>query len=425
MSKWIDAIALIDANNFYASCERVFEPRLRHKPVIVLSNNDGCVVARSNEAKALGIGMGQPVFQLRDLIERHDVAVLSSNYELYGDLSARVMACLHEFSDEVEEYSIDEAFLRLPVAAGQSLTAFGHTLRRQVQRDTGIPVSVGFATTKTLAKVANHYAKRSAKTRGVLDLTASPHLPRALQQLPVGEVWGIGPRYSELLTRHGITDALALSQAPDDWVRQQLTVVGLKTVHELRGQPCHPLELTAPNKKLITCSRSFGHATADPNELQAALAFFTARAAEKLRRQQLVAATLTVFVATDRFKPELPQYSNSLTLNVAPKSDSTPELRALALQGLARLLRPGYAIRKAGVTLGGLEQASQIARRLWDDEHFEAQRRLMAAVDQLNCKWGRDTVQCGLFPNEGVWFTRFGARSPRYTTRWAELAETQ
>jgi DNA polymerase V len=419
------AICLVDCNAFYASCERVFEPRLRHKPVIVLSNNDGCVVARSNEAKALGIGMGQPVFQLRDLIERYDVAVLSSNYELYGDLSQRVMACLHEFSDEVEEYSIDEAFLRLPVAAGASLTALGHALRRQVQRDTGIPVSVGFAATKTLAKVANYYAKRSAKTRGVLDLTASPHLPRALQQLPVDEVWGVGPRYSELLTRHGITNALQLSQAPDDWVRQQMTVVGLKTVHELRGEPCHPLELTAPAKKLITRSRSFGAATCDPDEIRAALAFFTARAAERLRSQQLVAATLKVFLATDQFKPEQPQYSNSLTLNVAPKSDSTLELRDLALQGFAQLWRPGYAIRKAGVTLGGLEQASQIARRLWDDAQFEAQRRLMAAIDGINRKWGRDTVQCGLFPNEGVWFTRFGARSPRYTTCWAEVAQTQ
>jgi DNA polymerase V len=411
------SIALIDANNFYVSCERVFEPRLRNRPVVVLSNNDGCCVARSDEAKALGIKMGQPAFEIRDLVDRHNVAVLSSNYELYGDLSARVMASLSEFTDEWEGYSIDEAFAHFHKC---NLTELGREIRKQVKRDTGIPVSIGFGKTKTLAKVATYYAKRSEKARGVLDLTDSPYLPVALERLPVEEVWGIGARYTEMLNRNGITNALQLRDAPEQWVRDRMTVVGVKTVRELKGITCYPLEVTYPAKKMITCSRSFGKATCELAELRAAVAFFTARVAEKLRKQRHVAGSISVFVSTDRFKSES-QYANSATLTVAPKTDSTSELRELALKGLDKIFRQDYAIRKAGVTLGALEESGRAARRLWDDDHYEAQRRLMSEVDKINLKWGRDTVKCGLFPSEGLWFTRFGKRSPRYTTCWSDI----
>jgi DNA polymerase V len=415
-------IALVDCNSFYCSCERVFDPTLVGRPVVVLSNNDGNVIARTNEAKALGVEMGTPAFKIRDLIKRHDVIVRSSNYELYGDMSARVMDTLSDFTDELETYSIDEAFLRLDVGAKESFTVLGREIRDRVLRHTGIPVSVGLAGTKTLAKVANHHAKRSEKAAGVLSLERQAHTDLALERLPVDEVWGIGPRYTELLRRHGIETALDLRDAPDDWVRDRMTVVGLRTVTELRGTPCIPLEITPPNKKLITVSRSFGAATASLDELRAAIAFYVARAAEKLRRQRLAAGTITVFIETDRFRP-VAQYSNSVTLNVAPKSDNTWELREVAFSGLARIYMPGYGYRRAGVTLGAFELADLVAKRLWEDEWYERQRRLMAAVDRLNGKYGRDTVRCGLFHTEGTWRTRFAKRSPRYTTRWPEICD--
>jgi len=415
-------IALVDCNSFYCSCERVFDPTLVGRPVVVLSNNDGNIIARTSEAKALGIAMGAPAFQIRDLIKRHGVIVRSSNYELYGDMSARVMGCLSDFTDELETYSIDEAFLRVYVGAKGSFADLGREIRGRVLKHTGIPVSVGMAETKTLAKVANYHAKRSEKAAGVLSLVRSTYKDLALARLPVDEVWGVGPRYTEMLRRRGIETALDLRDAPDDWVRERMTVVGLRTVTELRGIPCIPLEITPPNKKLITVSRSFGAATASLDELRAAIAFYTARAAEKLRRQKLAAGAVTVFIETDRFKPG-PQYSNSVTLNVAPKSDNTWELRELAFSGLARIYRPEYDYRRAGVTLGGLELADLVAKRLWEDEWYERQRRLMAAVDRLNGKYGRDTVRCGLFHTEGPWRTRFAKRSPRYTTRWSEICE--
>lgn len=415
-------IALVDCNSFYCSCERVFDPTLVGRPVVVLSNNDGNIIARTSEAKALGIAMGAPAFKMRDLIKRHGVIVRSSNYELYGDMSARVMDCLSDFTDELETYSIDEAFLRVYVGAKGSFADLGREIRGRVLKHTGIPVSVGMAETKTLAKVANYHAKRSEKAAGVLSLVRSTYKDMALARLPVDEVWGVGPRYTEMLRRHGIETALDLRDAPDDWVRDRMTVVGLRTVTELRGTPCIPLEITPPNKKLITVSRSFGAATASLDELRAAIAFYTARAAEKLRRQKLAAGAVTVFIETDRFKPG-PQYSNSVTLNVAPKSDNTWELRELAFSGLARIYKPEYDYRRAGVTLGGLELADLVAKRLWEDDWYERQRRLMAAVDRLNGKYGRDTVRCGLFHTEGQWRTRFAKRSPRYTTRWSEICE--
>jgi DNA polymerase V len=419
-----EMIALVDCNNFYASCERVFDPRLAGRPVVVLSNNDGNIVARSNEIKALGIENGSPLFKVRSLLEAHGAAILSSNYELYGDMSTRVMTVLSDFTDQVENYSIDEAFLGLHIKPGESFADIGREIRRRVLKHTGIPVSVGVAETKTLAKVANYHAKRSEKAAGVLSLARSPYKDLALERLPVEDVWGVGPQYSKLLREHGIKTALDLRDAPDNWIRARMTVVGLRTVKELRGEPCIPLEITPPNKKLITVSRSFGSATASLEELRAAVAFYIARAAEKLRHQKLAAGTITVFIETDRFKP-VAQYSRSATLNVAPKSDNTWELRELALNGLARIYRSGYDYRRAGVTLGGLELADLVAKRLWADEWYERQRQLMMAVDHLNGKYGRDTVRCGIFPTAGVWRTRFAKRSPRYTTRWSEICEVE
>jgi DNA polymerase V len=415
------AIALIDANNFYVRCERVFDPRLVGRPVIVLSNNDGCVVARSKEAKELGITMSAPVFEIRDLLTQNNVAVLSSNYELYADMSARVMDALNDFTPQIEHYSIDEAWLELGPTREQTLTDLGREIRARVLRHSGIPVSIGMAQTKTLAKVANHYAKRSEKAEGVLDLTFPQYQSIALARLAVDDVWGVGNQYGSMLKKAGIATALDLRDADDEWIREKMTVVGLRTVQELRGVRCLPIEITSPPKKSICCSRTFGAATDSFQELRAAVAYFTARACEKLRRHKLVAGTIAVFISTDRFKKDEPQYSPSTTLNVAPKSDDTLELMHLAMKGLAKVFRQGFKIRKAGVLLGSLELAIRIAGRLWDDDRYERRRQLMQAVDSINSRLGRDTVQCGIYPSEGIWETRFEMRSPRYTTKWDDI----
>lgn len=415
-----DAIALIDANNFYCSCERVFAARLHGRPVIVLSNNDGCIIARSEEAKALGLKMGTPVFEVRELIERHGVEVFSSNYELYGDISARLMEVLHDFSPEVEHYSIDEAFLRLEETRSSTLDALGREIRARVRRLTGIPVSIGIAETKTLAKIASYHAKRSKKARGVLDLTRSAYQERALGLTPVEEVWGIGPRYGELLRGSGIMTALALRDAADSWVRQHLTVVGLRTVHELRGIACLDLEIVPAARKSVTVSRSFGTEVESLSELRAAVAFYVSRAAEKLRREGLAAGMITVFIETNRFKEERP-YVGSLTLQLAPMTDATPEICAVAMRGLEAIFRAGHRYKKAGVMLEDLAPAATLTRRLWGDEEHERMRALMRTVDHLNARFGRDVLRWGLFVNQGTWRTRFGKRSPRYTTRWREI----
>ncbi|HMX27730.1 MAG TPA: Y-family DNA polymerase, partial [Blastocatellia bacterium] len=293
------AVAIVDCNNFYASCERVFDARLIDRPVVVLSNNDGNIVARSNEVKALGIENGAPLFQSLPLLEAHDAAILSSNYALYGDMSHRVMTVLGDFTDEMEAYSIDEAFLRLHINPRESFAELGREIRRRVLKHTGIPVSVGIAETKTLAKIANHHAKRSAKTNGVLDLVRSPYQELALSRVPVASVWGVGSRYAQMLELNGIKSALDLRNAPEGWVRDKMTVVGLRLVQELRGVPCLPLEITPPAKKLLTVSRSFGGATDSSEELRAAIVFYVSRVAEKLRRQKLAAGSITVFIETD------------------------------------------------------------------------------------------------------------------------------
>ncbi|MBN1845985.1 MAG: Y-family DNA polymerase, partial [Sedimentisphaerales bacterium] len=276
--------ALVDCNNFYVSCERVFAPRWEGQPVVVLSNNDGCVVARSDEAKALGIRMGVPVFQVRDLIEKHGVEVFSSNYTLYADMSRRVMETLAGFAPAMEVYSIDEAFLDL---AGNRAdrTEYARQIRRRVRQWVGIPVTIGLGPSKTLAKVANHLAKWSARAQGVLDLTECPYLAEALRRTPVQDVWGVGPQYARRLRQAGIQTAWDLRSAGDAWIRRELGVTGLRTVHELRGIACYDLETSAPPNQGIANSRSFGRPVETLAELQEAVAAYMSRAARKLRRQ--------------------------------------------------------------------------------------------------------------------------------------------
>jgi len=409
--------ALVDCNNFYASCERVFNPKLASKPVIVLGNNDGIVVARSNEAKALGIPMGVPAFKYRDLIRRHDIQAFSSNYALYGDMSQRVMETLQQFSPEVEVYSIDEAFLGLSGFTHTNLIDYGRTIRATVKQWTGLPVSVGIAETKTLAKIANHIAKEAD---GVFDLSAFPDRDDVLTWVPVEEVWGIGPAHARRLKQHGIKTALALRNADDQWIRKQMGVVGLRTVHELRGLSCLPLEQCPPPKQGITCSRAFGKPITTLAEMKEAVATYTARAAEKLRGEQLAASTLTVFLTTNPFKDE-PQYSNSITLRVPVATDATPELLRVALKGIEIIYREGYGYKKAGVMLLELVPISQVQANLFEQADRERSTRLMRAVDFVNARDGADTVRFAASGLTQQWRTKFTKRSPGYTTNWDEL----
>ncbi len=417
------SIALVDANAFYCSCFAAFDAALAGRPVVVLSNNDGNVIARSKEAKALGITMGQPFFELRGLVAAQHVAVFSSNHGFFAEMSERFQTLLYHYSPVVEHYSIDEAWLDLQPTARLSLDAIGREIKARVQALSGVPVSVGIATTKVLAKVAMEHAKTSAKAGGVLDLTRSKYQDLALERLPVGEVWGIGRSYAELLNRHGVTTAKALRDTDDRWARQQMTIVGLRIVHELRGIQCFPLNPQTPQRKLATVSRSFGKATEDFGEVRAAVVWFAARAAEKLRREQLLTGRLNVWLGTDRFKVT-PQFSDSLTLAVAPLSNSTLELSHLALRGLERIWQPGYAIRRAGVTLSELAAEATAPRRLWEDDRFEGMKRLHQAIDFINAKFGRDTLRCGLFPSAGTWRTKAEFAAPGYTTNWGDVLRT-
>lgn len=414
---------LCDANNFYVSCERCFNAALVGRPVVVLSNNDGCVVARSNEAKALGIKMGVPLFEARHIIDAHDVQVFSSNYALYADMSSRVMSVLGTLTPEIELYSIDEAFLRVEAPRAGDLTGFGREIQRKVYKWTGVPLSVGVAETKTLAKLANHLAKKSDKTRGVLDLTRSPFQDLALARTPVGEVWGIGRRYAKLLKERGIHTAQQLRDVDVRWARKALTVVGARLVEELRGVSCLPIETCPPPKKSLTCSRSFGRVIETSGELREAVACFTVRVAERLRRHKLAAGAVTVFVATNRFSKDAEYYANSATVEMAYPTDSTPELLERAAACADRLFQQGRKFKSAGVLLTSLVPASPMTVRMYGDERWERARRVMRAVDEINARWGRDAVRYGILGAEQRWKTKFEKRSRRYTTNWNELLQ--
>ncbi len=411
-------VALVDCNNFYVSCERVFCPRLEGKPVVVLSNNDGNAVARSEEAKQLGVGMGEPVMNVRKLLFR-GLEIFSSNYALYGDFSARVVEVLHSFSPGVEPYSIDECFLEVPVPA-ESAARWAVDLRRTAGRWTGIPVTVGIAPTKALAKVANRIAKKRHRDTGVLVLTEAGRIEEALRGLPVGDVWGIGPSYDRQLTGMGIRTAWHFRETPDEWVDRLMGVVGLRLAKELRGEPCLDLEQVRDPKKNINVSRSFGRPVDALSEMREAAATYAAQAAVKLRGERSAAAGLTVYLATDRFRDE-PQYSNAATGRLAPATDDSRRIVACAVQGVSAIFREGYRYKKAGVMLHDLVSRGEVQGELFASGDGEGSGELMGALDRVNRRFGRGALR---FAGEGFrkgWRTRFSRRSPGYTTRWSDL----
>lgn len=418
--------ALVDCNSFYASCEKVFDPSLERRPVVVLSNNDGCVIARSAEAKSCGIPMGAPAFKYRDHFARHGVAVFSTNFTLYGDMSSRVMRTLADFAPEMEVYSIDEAFLLLDGLPVGDLTEFGRAMRARVLRHTGIPVSIGFGATKTLAKAANRLAKGDATSAspGVFDLRACPDPDAALARLPAADVWGIGRRFAERLAARGVATALDFKRMPPDRVRRLMHVPGLRTHAELRGIPCIGLDECPEPKKTILCSRSFGAPVARLPDLREAVALFATRVAEKLRAQGSVAGLLHVFADTDRFRPDEEQAFCAACDPLDPPTAHTPDLLAAALGALARIFRPGLRYKRAGVMVADLAPAGEVQLSLLRDLPPEDPRRarLMATVDRLNGRLGRDALRfAATLARDPVWKMRQLRRSPRYTTAWGEL----
>jgi len=419
------AIAIVDANNFYVSCERMFNPRLRGQPAVVLSNNDGCIVSRSNEAKDLKIGMGVPLFQVSKTIEQNGVHVLSSNYELYGDMSHRMMEVLEECSSEVERYSIDEAFISLEADDSQGLEDLGQMIKAKLYRHVGIPVSIGIAATKTLAKVAGHHAKMLPYLNGVFDLTPDSLQVPVLRNTPIEEVWGIGRRWAKKLTANGILTAFDLREMNEPWIRSKMSIVGLRLARELRGLPCHTLDTCPSPRRGINSTRSFGEMVESKEELKAAVASFVARAAEKLRREKMVAGAITVFVRTNKFHADEEQFSGSLTLQLAPMTCVTNEIQEVAFKALDSVFRQGLRYKKAGVMLSGLVPAHLIPQPLWEAEKSARLRAVMGKVDRLNQRFGRETVQCGQFISEGKWQMKLNSRSPRYTTRWDELLKVE
>lgn len=415
------AIALVDCNNFYVSCERLFQPGLEGKPVVILSNNDGCVVSRSQEVKDLGIKMAAPWFQLKDIAKKHGIIAFSSNYTLYADLSNRVMTLLAQFSPDQEVYSIDECFLELTGMSG--LSQYGQLMRETIRQSVGIPVCVGIASSKTLAKLANHVAKRQPCFNGVCDFNqlAEIELDEVLDQLAVGEVWGVGRQSTLRLQEMGITTVLNLKRAPAKRIRAAFGVVLERTHAELNGHACMALdEINSPRRQII-CSRSFGMPIATLPELEQAVIAYTSRAAEKLRRSHTLAACIQVYIRTSPYKH--PQYQAVLAVPLSAPSDDTRQLCHAALHGLRQVYRSGHAYQKAGVTLSGIIASADRPRTLFDDVSTqERSGMLMATLDQINRRMGSDKVHllgAGIKKN---WAMRRENVSPRYTTELAELA---
>ena len=419
------ATVLIDGNNFYASCEAVLDPAVVGRPLVVLSNNDGCVVSRSAEARALGIPMGAPFFRVQPQLERHGVIVRSSNYSLYGDMSQRLMAILEAWVEELEIYSIDEAFglLHRPSAThggSADLTAWGLALRQAVRRQLGLPVAVGIAPTKVLAKVANRLAKHAVSLRqqGVFDLGAALDPDPWLEAIAIEEVWGIGRRLSRWCRLRGISTARQLRDMPPEELRRRCGVVGLRLQRELQGHACLPLVALPPAKKETCVSRSFSRPITTIGELRQAVATYLSRAAEKLRRQRQVTGAITVFVRSSPFSGR-PFYSNAATVSLPLASNDTAVLLAAALPLAERLFRSHHPLQKAGVLLQALQPVDQLQHHLFTPltpAHQERRQALLATVDALNARHGQGTIQwaaCGLHP---TWAMRRSRLSRSATT---------
>ncbi len=417
-----DIYALVDCNNFYASCERVFQPELENKPVGILSNNDGCIVALSNELKKLNIPRGTPAFKINHLIKKHGIKILSSNYALYGDMSARVMKTLSQFTPDLEIYSIDEAFLSLKGFEYLDLIEYGKKIRETVLQWTGIPTSIGIGPSKTLAKIAARVAKKYRKFNGVFNITKHPKMDDVLKSIDVGKVWGVGFKYAKMLKKNGINNAYELSQTPDKWVQKRMTIVGLKTVKELRGISCIDLEMDIDPKKEIVSSRSFGSPVTELSDLQEAAASYCVRAVEKLREQNQVASQIMVYLTTNRFRQNDPQYANYAISYLPLPSAYTSDFLHAVKRVLKSIFREGYKYKKVGVMISDIMHQSKAPLDFFEHTYLDDRRKtIMDCFDMINKKWGSNTLTYINTNADKKWKMKREKLSPGYTTNWNEL----
>lgn len=412
--------ALVDCNNFYASCERVFRPDLNGVPVVVLSNNDGCVIARSNEAKELNIPMGAPAFMYEEVFRKNGVSVFSSNYALYGDMSSRVMNILSSFCPDIEVYSIDEAFLEFKGYKNYNLIEYGQKIRNKVTQCTGIPISIGFAPTKALAKVANKIAKKYAdRTNSVFIITNEESRVKALKWLKIRDIWGIGRQHYKRLEKLQVSNAFQFTQLPDEWVNKHMTVVGLRLKRELEGKSTLTLEHTAP-KKAIATTRSFDLMYTTLEQLDERVATFTISCAEKLRRQNSVCSSVMVFIHTNPFRKDLPTYAKNIVMKLPYPTNSSMELLKYTRAGLKKIYKEGYHYKKAGVLV--LELTSDKSKQLnCFEKGSEKHAKLLSIVDSLNRSIGTDKVKFGSQALDRTWKMKQEKLSPRYTTKLNEI----
>jgi len=382
-------IALVDCNSFYVSCERLFNPKIRKKPVVVLSNNDGCIISRSNEAKALGIKMGEPYFKEKDIIVKNNVQVFSSNYSLYGDISRRVMRTLKRFNSDIEVYSIDEAFLDLSNFTDREVENVGHEIRNIVLKWTGIPTSIGIGKTKTLSKVANHIAKK--KKSGVTSFIGIENIDSILEKVEINDVWGVGKQLTKFYHQNGIYNAKQLKNKSNTWIKKSSNVLSSRTAMELRGIPCIDLEITNSKRKSCVVSRSFGQRAENFQELKEAIAGYSLNASEKIRSESLVAKSITVFVRTSPFQNRYGFYSNSKTIDLPIATNNSIEIVKVALNALEAIFKNGYRYQKAGIMLSHLSESTN-NKNLFSSERDEKINSLMKSIDNTNYKYGRSTL---------------------------------
>lgn len=413
---------LCDCNNFYVSCERLFNPALEGRAVVVMSGNDGCVVARSNEAKALGIKMGQPMFQIADLVRSRGVVAISGNLQLYGDISSRVMTTLTELLPSIEVYSIDEAFIDLSGFDVGRLKSLGEEVSRRVRRSVGVPVSLGIAPTKTLAKVAARLCKGYPRLNGCCLMYREEDVAKVLNSYPVGDVWGIGRRSVEMLKRYNITMAEQFRAAPKEWVQSQMGVTGVRTWSELHSLSCIELDGSESGRQSIMVSRSFRSELRDLDELRRAVATFATRAAEKLRGQRSLTSQMQVFIRTNRHRTDHAQHEGSAFVNFDTPTDSTLEIVAAASARLQMIFRGGHGYKKAGVVLYGISDNNGVQNSLFDHIDRTKHTKLMTTIDRINSEMGRSTIKMAT-EGDGKLPTTTANQSPNYSTKWDDIME--
>lgn len=413
-------IALVDCNNFYVSCEKVFQPALEGHPVVVLSNNDGCIISRSDEARAIGIGMGVPAFSVKDKIRKHNIRVFSTNYTLYGDFSQRVMNTLAHFSPDIEIYSIDEAFLEIARTESADYTELCREIKNTVKQWTGIPVSVGAAPTKTLAKAANYLARKDERHAGVFVMEEPDNAGRIFNEIPVKEIWGVGEKYATFLHRQGITTAAELQRADHRWIKKRLGVMGERIVLEMNGVKCYPLNVNPDVKKELCSARSFGKPILEYEDLESATVSFAMNISRKLKKENLLAGSLIVFVMTNKYARG-PRYVNYKVVNLSSPTQNASEIVHYTLTGLKDLFIRGYLYKKSGVMATELIEAGQGQLKLWHSGRDERMRKAEEAMDMVNKRSGKRAVGFAIEQEEGPWKMRQMNLSPKYTTRWEEL----